>query len=88
MAFHGIFHRAAENFAIGNIAIATADHSWNSLDTEMQISAGTFDFDMVGFSHQPLERLHAGLQFAIVQCADIEIEIFKRLRAHPGKLCH
>src|SRR5439155_24227607 len=88
VSLNGVFHRATENFAIGNIAIAAADHRWNSLDTETQIGAGTFDLDTVCLLHQPLERLHAGLQFAIVQRAHIEVEVFECLRAHPGKLCH
>src|SRR5713101_1572270 len=88
MTLYGIFHRAAKNFAIGNIAIATTDHGWNSLDTETEVGPGAFDLDAVCLFHQPLKRFHAGLEFAIIQCADFEIKIFKRLRAHSGKLRH
>ena len=88
MALHRIFHRAAENFTIGDIAIATADHGWNCLNAETEIDPGAFDFHTVRLFHQPLERLHAGLQFAVIQCADLEIKVFKGLRAHSGKLCH
>ena len=35
-----------------------------------------------------LERLHAGLQFAVVERADIEVEILERLGAHAGQLRH
>src|SRR5439155_24351623 len=88
MTLYRILHWTAENFAIGDIAITTADYGWNSLDTDTQIGAGTFDLDTVRLFHQPLEHLHAGLKFAIVQRADIEIDVFKCLGAHSGKLRH
>ena len=49
---------------------------------------GTLDFDPIRFVHQSLERLHAGLQFAVIEGADVEIEIFESLRAHPRQLRH
>src|SRR6266404_2695537 len=61
VTFHGIFHRAAENFTVGNVAVATADDGWNSLDTETQIGAGTSDVNAVRLFHEPLERLHASV---------------------------
>ena len=88
MSFHGMFHRRSENFAIGNVAVAAANHCGNSLDAEAKIRLGSFDFDAICFFHQPLQRLHARLQFAVVQRADVEIKIFKCLRAHSGKLRH
>src|SRR5262249_30587748 len=88
LAFHRVFHRSSENFAIRNVAIAAADDSWNSFDTKIQIRAGTLDLDAVRLFHQPLKRLHPGLQFAVVERADIEKEIFKRFGAHPCKLSH
>src|SRR5215208_3773306 len=88
LAFHRVFHRSSKNFAIGNVAITTANNSWNSFDTKIQIRAGSLDLDAVRFFHQPLKRFHSGLQFAVVECADIETEIFKRLGAHPCKLSH
>ena len=51
VALHGIFHWAAKNFAIWNVAVATADNGRNSLDTKTQIGAGIFDFDTVRFFH-------------------------------------
>src|SRR6266404_3080077 len=88
VTFDGIFDRTAENFAIGNVAVAAADNGWNSLDTETQIGARAFDVNAVRLFHEPPERLHAGLQFPIVQRAYIEIEVFECLRALSGKLCH
>src|SRR5207244_2749423 len=36
---NGIFHGAAENFTVGNIAIASANHRWNSLDAKADVGA-------------------------------------------------
>jgi hypothetical protein len=54
MALDRIFHRAAENFPIGDIAVATADNGWNSLDTEPQIGVGALYLDTVCLFHQAL----------------------------------
>src|SRR5438046_7816265 len=80
--------RAAEHRPIGNIAIATADHGWDPLLVETEIGAWTFDFDSVRLFHQTMEGLHARPKLPIIQRADFEIEIFKRLGAHSCKLCH
>src|SRR5262249_16802098 len=88
VAVDRIFHGTAEHFAIGNIAVATADDGWNSLDAEMQISIGPFNLDTIGPFHQALQRFHPWLQFAVIQRADIEKEIFKGFRAHSCKLRH
>ena len=88
VALHGILHRAAENFAVGNVAIAAANHRADALDAEAQIGAGPFDFHAIGFVHERLQRFHARLQFPVIERADLEIEILERLRAHAGELRH
>ena len=88
MTLNGISHRATENLTIGNIAIATADHGRNPLYAKAEVGIRSFNFHSIRLFHQPLECLHTGLQFAIVQRADFEVKVLKSLCAHPGKLCH
>ena len=49
---------------------------------------GPFDLDAIGLVHQRLQRLHARLELAVVERADVEVEILERLRAHAGELRH
>ena len=81
-------HRTTEDFAIGNVAVAAANDSGDSLDAEAQVRSRPFDFHAIGFFHQRLERFHAGLQFSVIQRADVEIKILERFRAHAGELRH
>jgi hypothetical protein len=88
VALNRILDRTTEHFAVRNIAITAADHRADALDAEAQIGAGAFDLNAIRFVHEFLERLHARLQFAVVECADIEIEVFESFRAHAGQLRH
>src|SRR6202035_5636512 len=85
---NGIFHGAAENFTVGNVAIASANHSWNSLDAKADVGTRSLNLDTVRPFHQRLQRFHARLQFAVIQRADFKVEIFEGLRAHSGQLRH
>ena len=88
VALHGIFHRTTEDLAIGNVAVAAANDGGDSLDAETQIRSRPFDLHPIGFFHQRFERFHPGLQFSVIEGADLEIEILKRFRAHAGQLRH
>src|SRR5205807_8452378 len=88
LAFDRIFYRTGEDFAVGNIAIASADDRRNPFDAESEIGSRAFDLHAIGFFHQRFKRFHPGLQFSVIQSADFEIEIFESFRAHGGKLRH
>ena len=49
---HGILDRAAEDFAVGNVAVAAADDRADALDAEAQVGARAFDLHAVGFVHE------------------------------------
>src|SRR6266581_1586781 len=85
MTLNRISHRAAENLAVGNIAIATADYGRNPLYAKAKVSTWAFDFNTIRLFHQSLERSHASLKFAIIERANVEVKIFKSFRAHSGK---
>src|SRR5581483_2780788 len=78
----------AEYFAVGNIAIPATDHGWNSFFCKSEMSARSRNLHSVRLFHQTMERSHSGQELAIIKRAHIEIEIFKCLGAHAGKLCH
>ena len=71
-----MFHGRGKNFAVGNVAIAAANHGRNSLNAEIEIGAG------------PFQGFHSWLELFVIERADVEVKIFKSLGAHSRKLRH
>ena len=77
-----------ENFAVWDVAIARAGDGWQTLDGKAQLCPRPHHADAVGPFHERLERKHCPVHLFVIERADIEIEVLKVARAHPGKLRH
>ena len=76
------------NFAVRDVAVTCAGDCFLSLDGEGDVSILCCDTHFVRALHQRDERLHSFVHFAVIEVADIEIEVLKGTRAFAGELCH
>ena len=88
MPLDAFFHRAGENLAVRNVAVAAAGHRADVFDGETEVGAGAFEMNLVGAIHERFESGHAGSHAAVVERADIEEKILEGRGAHLRLLGH
>ena len=87
-AVHGLLDRSGVDFAVRDVAFAGAFDGRDVLDGEGQVCAGAFDLDFVRAIHEIHQGVHGMIHLAVIQCADVEIEVLKGFQAGVGQLCH
>ena len=88
IAVYGISDGRGINFSVGDIPLSRTFYRADTFYAKAEVGVLCDDPDAVGLVHNGFQLVHRPVHFAVIQSANVKIELFKGVCGHPCLFRH